>query len=407
MPTRAAVQAALLLTDGIHNSPPGSSPLEALADLQEGGVRVYALGVGSPSAVDMTPLNALATGTGGRSYAVGDNQPSLIETKMVEINAEVRGGIITTQPVLFPDSRPSGIDNVIGKPERPVPPRRRPSLERLLTALNIPNIERLYARRGRSPLNRAVAIPIDVEPGADRASFTVTHPEAVDVWLYLLDPSGTVVDTSPGASATQVASSAPHEFIVVERPDPGRWTLVAVRVRSGPSFTAHFVAGGENRNLQVFADAPAVNAKGAPVPISSTARWGHELTNLHVGAVVTAPSGARQALLLDDALPDGGGSGQYVGIYKSTETGRHEALVTVKGSPAAGLADPYRQLVHAEVDSIDTALDVPRFVRQTVVVFEVGESREIEPQPERPHGRVGRPRPVPLVSVRRRRRPRP
>src|SRR6185295_7108661 len=106
-------------------------------------------------------------------------------------------------------------------------------LGRLLEALRISDVNRLYPVGGRSPSGRIVAVPVDVEDGADRASFAVMHPDTVDVWLYLLDPSGALFDTSPGGSATQVASSAPHEFIVVEHPDPGRWTLVAVRVRAG------------------------------------------------------------------------------------------------------------------------------------------------------------------------------
>ena len=405
LPTRAAVQVVVLLTDGVHNSPPGSSPLEALPDLQEGGVRVYALGVGSPGDVDMAPLDALARGTGGRSYAVGDNQPSLIENKMVEINAEVRGGIITTEPILFPDSRSGAVDKVIGFPEKPVGPRRRPRLGRLLHALRISDVHRLYPVGGRSPSGRIVAVPVDVEDGADRSSFAVTHPDTVDVWLYLLDPSGALVDTSPGGSATQVASSAPHEFIVVEHPDPGRWTLVAVRVRAGAAFTGYFVAGGENRHLQVFADAPAFNPPGGPVPITATARWGQELTGLRARAVVTAPSGARRAVALHDELPEGGGDGQYVGLFTPTENGRHEAIVTVRGSPAASIANPYRQLLHADADSVDTAVAVPRFVRQVVVDFHVGELPPIEQKPEHPsRRRDGRPRPVPLVSAARRRR---
>ena len=212
------------------------------------------------------------------------------------------------------------------------------------------------------------------------------------------------MDITPGGTATQVASGAPHEFIVVERPDPGRWTLVAVRTHPGAAFSAHVVAGGENRNLQVFADAPPLNGKGAPVPIWSSARWDHELTGLHVRAIVTAPSGARQGIALDDALPDGGGSGQYLGVFNPAETGRHEALVTVTGSPAASLADPHRQLAHADVDSIETALAVPRFVRRVVVVFQVGDPPPGEPRPERPSGKEGRERPVRLVSAPRTRR---
>jgi len=403
LPTRAASQVVLLLTDGIHNFPSGSSALEALGDLQEGGIRVYTLGVGRRSEIDMGTLEAIATGTGGRSYSVGDDQPALIETKMVEINAEVRGGIITTEPVLFPDSRPSAIDKVIGRPREPVDPGKRPPLERLLKAARISDVTQLRPRGGRLRHNRLVAIPVDVEPDADRASFTVNHPGDVDVWLYLVDPSGAVVDTTAGGYAVQVASDAPHEFILVDHPDPGRWTIVAVRTTPGPGFEGHVVAGGENRNLQVFASAPATGAAGAPVPISASARWRHALTGLQVQAVVTSPNGARRTVILHDDLAEGGGSGDYVGVFTPFQHGRHEAIVTVTGQPGAGLADPYRLLTHAEdeTDVVDTALDVPAFVRRVVVVFEVGEPERGKPWREQPYGREGRERPVALRSARR------
>ena len=71
LPTRATVQVALLLTDGQHNTPAGSLATEVLPEFQEGGVRIYSLGVGAPNQVDMDTLDALSDGTGGRSYAVG------------------------------------------------------------------------------------------------------------------------------------------------------------------------------------------------------------------------------------------------------------------------------------------------------------------------------------------------
>src|SRR5215218_501062 len=402
LPTRAAAQVVLLLTDGIHNFPAGSSALEALGDLQEGGIRVYTLGVGTRSQIDMGTLDALAAGTGGRSYSVGDDQPALIETKMVEINAEVRGGIITTEPVLFPDSRPSAVDKVIGRSREPVDPRERPPLGSLLKAARISDLTQLRPRGERARHSRLVAFPVEVEPAADRASFTVNHPGDVDVWLYLVDPTGTVVDTTPGGPAVQVASAAPHEFIVVDHPDPGRWTIVAVRTKPGSEFEGHVVAGGENRNLQVFASAPATGEAGAPVPISASARWRHALTGLQVRAVVTSPNGARRTVTLHDDLAEGGGSGDYVGVFTPFQHGRHQAIVTVVGRPGVSLADPYRLLAHAEDDAdvVDTALEVPAFVRRVVVVFEVGEAEGEKPWREKPYGREGRKRPVALRSAR-------
>src|SRR5215218_7144347 len=351
LPTRAAAQVVLLLTDGIHNFPAGSSALEALGDLQEGGIRVYTLGVGTRSQIDMGTLDALAAGTGGRSYSVGDDQPAL---------------------------------------------------ESLLKAARISDLTQLRPRGERARHSRLVAFPVEVEPAADRASFTVNHPGDVDVWLYLVDPTGTVVDTTPGGPAVQVASAAPHEFIVVDHPDPGRWTIVAVRTKPGSEFEGHVVAGGENRNLQVFASAPATGEAGAPVPISASARWRHALTGLQVRAVVTSPNGARRTVTLHDDLAEGGGSGDYVGVFTPFQHGRHQAIVTVVGRPGVSLADPYRLLAHAEDDAdvVDTALEVPAFVRRVVVVFEVGEAEGEKPWREKPYGREGRKRPVALRSAR-------
>jgi hypothetical protein len=197
--TRAAVQVALLLTDGKHNSPSGSTALEALPDFQEGGIRLYTLGVGAPAAVDMDVLDALATGTGGRSFGVGDDQAGVIEATMVEINAEVRGGIITTQPILFPDSKASKLERLLGplleRGKGRVPPKSRPKLGVILAALGFQGITDLAkAPVPRSP--RAFSFPVDVEEKADRVSFAIVHPEAADFWLYLVDPSGNTVDAS-------------------------------------------------------------------------------------------------------------------------------------------------------------------------------------------------------------------
>jgi von Willebrand factor type A domain len=403
-PTRAAVQVGLLITDGIHNFPFGSSPLEALDEYAEGGIRLYTLGVGQPGDVDMGVLDDLAIGTGGRSYAVGDNQPSVIENAMIEINAEVRGGIITTQPVLFPDSRTSGIDELINplleEGKGSVPPRRRPPLDRLLDAAGVKSLEDLL-RRGKKISNRIRVIPVDVEPDADRASFSTVHPDSIDIWLYLVDPNGNTVDPT-AADIHHMESSSPHEFIIVDRPTPGRWLLVAVRVRAGAAFTGGLVAGGENRTLQAFASAPAWVPSCTPVIINASARWKHQLSDLSIRAVVTSPSGARQVIGFDDTEPGRSNTGSYQGIYKPIEDGRHRAVVTIVGSPAASIADPIGRAIHSETGVVDTDPGAPYFVRQIVVSFEVGVPKPRDPVPETPSGkRLERPRPRRLVSAKR------
>jgi von Willebrand factor type A domain-containing protein len=403
-PTRAAVQVGLLITDGIHNYPPGSSPREALEEYAEGGIRLYTLGVGQPGDVDMVVLNDLAKGTGGRSYAVGDNQPSVIEQAMIEISTEVRGGIITTQPVLFPDSKTSGIDDLIApllkQGEGSVPPKRRPPLDELLNAAGVTSLEDLLPG-GKQTSDRIRVIPVDVESRADRASFNTVHPDSVDIWLYLVDPGGAAVDPTAG-TIHHVESRSPHEFIVVDRPLPGRWLLVAVRVQPGPAFAGGLVAGGENRTLQAFASAPAQVPSGKAVIINASARWKHQLSDLAIQAVVTAPSGAQQMIGFDDNEPGRPNSGSYRGIYQPTEDGRHSALVTISGSSAATIADPVGRSSHSLNGLVDTDPSAPNFVRQIVVSFEVGEPPKSDPKPETPSkDGLERPRPRRLVSAKR------
>ena len=112
----------MLLTDGIHNTPLFTYAQAAMPTLRENGVRVYALGVGDPNEVDMPTLDDIADGTGGRSYAVGTSQPNDVENALVEINAEVRGGIIDSLPVTLPDAEPSDIDKRL----RPLLSGKRP-----------------------------------------------------------------------------------------------------------------------------------------------------------------------------------------------------------------------------------------------------------------------------------------
>ena len=410
LPTRAAVQVALLLTDGIHNTPVFSSPLEVLPDFQEGGIRLYTLGVGAPALVDMDVLDELAASTGGRSFGVGDDEAGLIEAAMVEINAEVRGGIITTAPVLFPDSKAANVDQLfkplLDRGKGRVPPKSRPKLATVLDALGKRKIEDLKTTRGARS-SRYVAIPVDVEENADRASFSVVHPVSTDFWIYLIDPSGNPVDGST-SGVTHIESPAPHEFIIVRRPAPGRWLVVLVRPTPGPPVTARLIAGGENRNLQVFGYAPPLTPTGIPVRLTASARWGHELTGIRVSAVITAPSGARTTVKFDDTGEGGPGNGRYEAFFKPSETGRHRGVITITNSSKAMIADPVRQLLHSDQKKIDLRVKVPRFVRRVVVTFDVGRRPKATGDPkvqETPARKErGRPRPKRLVSAKKRRR---
>jgi len=405
-PTRAAAQVALLLTDGRHNTPSGSSALEAITDFQDGGIRLYTLGAGAPGTVDMDVLEQLAAGTGGRAFNVGDDQAGVIESAMAEINAEVRGGIITTEPVLFPDCKTSGgvdrlLKPLLARHKGRVAPKARPKLADVLRALGVRHADDLMAAH-ESRSRRAVAIPMLVEEKADRASFTVVHPDSTDIWLYLIDPAGRVVDAA-SATVAHVESTAPHEFIVVRKPMAGRWTAVLVRTTPGAGVSARFVAGGENRHLQVFGSASPHVPPGVPVRLTATARWLHKLSGLRVTAAVSAPSGARTLLTLHDDAPDRPQGGDYECFFTPTETGTHRAVISITGSKGALVADPVRQMLHSEENDIDVGVKSPRFIRRVVVTFESGERTKPAEDPksrEKPARKTtGRPRPLALISA--------
>jgi hypothetical protein len=335
---------------------------------------------------------------------VGDDEPGLVEAAMVEINAAVRGGIITTEPVLFPDARASAIDKVTKRYAEPKKDHKRPPLAEILKVLRIKSPKDLVSfRRSR----RIIAIPVDVEPHCLRASFSLVYPQAHKLWLYLIDPAGAAVDmTAPGVHHR--ISGAPHEFAVVERPKAGRWYMVAVRPLPGPGFRFRAVAGGENRNLQVFGTADTENAAGSPVRLRASARWLHELSNLKVDATIFTPGGGKVRLRMTDDASDQPSSGVYQTYFTPDRPGRHHAIIRVRGTGRAQIARPEHLIAHAQGSAISLKTEAPRFVRRIPVYFDSGDRPEIKDD-ERAKGlvdkyRTYRPRPSKLRSANKGRR---
>ncbi len=74
--------------------------------------------------------------------------------------------------------------------------------------------------------------------------------------------------------------------------------------------------------------------------------------------------------------------------------------MTIRGPKTASMANPHTQLAHVDGDSVDSTLEVPRFIRQVVVHFIVGDPPKVRQRPERPSRRgLGWRRPTKLVSA--------
>jgi hypothetical protein len=374
--TRAAVQVALLLTDGKHNTPWGSHANEVIPDYQEGGVRIYSLGVGEAALVDMDVLDELAAATGGSSYAVGDDNPIEVERAMIEIHTEVRGGIITTIPAYFPlvIRSPLGAG---ARPWQPAPaPKERVSFQELLHILKIKTIKQVIhpSKKNRRCLT---AIPVEVEPQCRRASFTLVYPQGRDLWLYLIDPDGNPVDMG-AAGVYHCISDAPHEFALVENPQAGRWYMVAVRPHASAGFSFRAIAGGENPHLQVFGGASTNNPLQTPVRLWAMARWGHDLTNLQVSATFTTPLGYRQRLLMTDCRGDERDSGVFEAFYTPSQPGRYRGTIEISNQGNARQARSRHLVAHMTENRV-TLKSVPtRFVRQVPFYFDVGPRPEVK-----------------------------
>ena len=374
LPTRAAVQVALLLTDGIHNTPLGSSPSEVIPEFNEAGARIYALGVGDPAAVDMPTLDQLAEDTGGRSYAVGDDRPGEVEAAMVEINAEVRGGIITTVPSAFPDAKKSRADDYFAKHFDQLSEkdrRRHPPLEEVLKALRLNGLDGLKEEAKKSQ-SRIRLVPVRVEQGAQRVSFNLIYPQSTQVWLYLIDPDGNVYT---GPRMNHVISDAPHEFAVVRRPKAGLWHMLAVRARPGGAFTLRAVAGIENKSIQVFGGATINHQVSGSVGVWATARFIHQLSGLRVTARIIDPRDQVHSLLLNDEQVHEPQSGSYQASFLPKTDGRHRGVLRVENLGKAVRANPLRLISHS-TGTVDLQVKPPRFVREIPFYFDVGKRED-------------------------------
>ena len=373
--TRAAVQATLLLTDGKHNTPSGSEASEVLPSFNEEGVRIYTLGVGAPDAVDMDALDELAEETGGNSYAVGDDEPGFIEAAMVEINAEVRGGIITTSPESFPDSRKTESDALIKK-ILSLGQEKRVNLKEICEVLGIKDEKDLIypPKKLKSVLS---SIPADVEEKCDRVSFSLIYPKGSTLWLYLLDPNGNFIDMN-SSSVNHVISTAPHEFAIIKKPKPGRWHMIAVRAETGIAFKFRAIAGGENKNIQAFGGASTNNCLKAPVRLYASARFKNDISGLHITATIISPKGTKKYITLDDNKYGEPNSGEYEGFVTVDYPGRYHGTIRIENTGKAMTAKPARRILDSQKGKIETDKDIPKFVRVIPFYFDSGKRVEIK-----------------------------
>ena len=360
--TPAAVQASLLMTDGAHNSPVNTSMQEAVLSYQAANTNIYTLGVGSGAELDIAGLETLANATGGSAMTEAEGADAFeIRARMMEINALIRGGLISSLVDIVPDA-PRETDISF---EEDVPVEERPPLEEILANVGASwppdpnNVGGLG--RGRITIARH-----EVERGAEAAIFSLAFERPMKLWLYLVDPDGREVAHNP-PGVTVVASDHQFEFAKVIEPIPGVWTIIGLRPQPGGSGRAQAITGVQNRQLAVTARAWSPG-NDCPVKVTATARFRESLSGISMKASVWNMSGRRFSIQMHDVQ----GDGSYVG-YFDLAPGLYRGRVDIRSSGNAIMANLDHVVVHAIQSEIGSPrVGNPSFHRSHPISFVVG-----------------------------------
>ena len=175
-----------------------------------------------------------------------------------------------------------------------------------------------------------------------------------------------------------VISSAPHEFAVIDRPEPGRWYIVALRVSTGHAFSFKAIAGGENRAIQVFGGATSKNCLKAPVRIHASARYKEDLSGLRVTATIILPSGIKKQITLNDDSLEEPHNGEYQGFVIASEPGRYQGIIRIQNTGKAVIAKPVRRLFDTKEKEMKVRVEAPKFVRVIPLSFDAGQRPEVK-----------------------------
>ena len=380
---RAATQAVVLLTDGIHNYPDDTTALDNVGALQDTGVQVFSVGFGAGvEAIDEPTLKELGAATGG-NYPLAASSASLAELFTGQIYDLLLGGLIASAAGAVGAAPPHAGDQAPSTPAR-----KRPPLTKLLDAFRLGLDDLLSASKGAADgaRDRFAVIKAYVEEGAERASFTLHFPPKQPLWLYLIAPNG--APHAMTAADTRVVSRDSTEFPVVKAPQPGLWRMVAARPEPGSAIPFHAFAGVAHRRVVVGGGA-ADNPPGAPVVIRAAAVWGDRLSGLRVSARVIAPNDAETTVLLNDVTAKEPDSGIHQGVFVPTFAGRHHGMIEILGRDGASPAQLLHRLNHVRVgagkraERIHVKTEAARFVRLIPFSFCSGERPKLH-DAERP-----------------------
>ncbi|MDW3216705.1 MAG: vWA domain-containing protein [Ilumatobacteraceae bacterium] len=366
--TPASVQAAVLITDGAHNAG-GTAVADAVDPYRSANTNIHTLGVGAGAEMDLPGLVELASDTGGTAQTAGEgSDAAAIQAAMIEINAVIRGGMLSTTGSGGGDTKEvdDRLDELARKADDIAPPDR-PSLDELIAEFGLLPFEKAVSARGSAP-HRYTWFGLEVEKGAQNTTFTLSHGEPATYWMYLIDPSGNEVHPSAGEVVAWNAGPEPYEFAKIERPAAGQWLVIGVRLDRGAAVPSKAIAAIDHREVTVFGEALRHGA-GCPVEFRAGARFVEPLTGLTVGARIRRPGGPWHDLRLHDDMLDG----VYRG-WADLPDGAYSGYIEIRAPERPLIANMQHTLLHADShDEIGAArADTAGFVRHVPISVVLG-----------------------------------
>lgn len=381
VPDVAALQAVVLLTDGKHNRPAGSSVVEVQGDLHAQHVKLAAIGLGPVDDLDTEELAGMAAVTNGFSTFVETEDGDLLDVESAMIDAHLRllGDLfeLVTDDVVPPP--PAALQHVLPVLESLLDQDPDVSLAATLDAVGVDLRSVLrpaaLAEAGLAEILRVH--PFVVEDGCESINASINFPYDQRFHLWLLGPRlREAGGTDPNVTA---GGSGSHRFRTVTDPAPGRWRAVVLRRpadapgKDRAAATCRLAVGGRHRAVGVVArTVKAVFTVGEQVTIEGRVRWGAPLTGVSVDALVRGPGGLRRRVRLRDGAAPAPDAGDYRGGFHPEKPGRHHALVRFTGNGRAVRADGAHLLTHTPPDGpLDLTARAGRFRRVVPLTFDV------------------------------------
>lgn len=374
IPNKSVSQAVLVLTDGKHNRPAGSSLLEAIPTLDANGVKAMTIGIGEPSDVNFDDLDDLAFTTNGLSNLVGFSNPIDIETALTEANLFLTGGLLDSDFTDFVPSAPQ--KKYSGKISKLYKTKSNPSLKDVCKVLEsplkikdklfqIPFTEQLFKVKN-----------VLVEKGCLQANFTINYRTDADVDIFLVNPSNELVEVDNNV-VRKISDADSHKIILVNKPKPGIWKLILFAQKLSKvaaKTTVNITVGGKNRELSVWGSSrKSYYKKGEPIQLNANASWGsYNLSGLKVYAVIINNEGNKITLELKDGAVLTPESGKYSVEYNGLKKGKYKGVIFIEGQTKSILSDSLHLVTHskANVNSFNFEVSTGKFKRAIPFYFQ-------------------------------------